>query len=210
MEQSKSDEINQFYKSRKNMIEMLEFQGYNVDDYKLFGNNEVDSMFQTKQMDMLVKMPDGQKKTYVKYHLGKSMRPVNIYEYVDDLFNLDEILTKKDNLVIIMKDEPNETTQKTLQHMWKKDGIFIIIINIKRLQYNIMKHELVPAHIVLNEERASIIRIQYNIKDDSQIPDISRFSPVAQAIGIRPGELCEIQRPSKTAVMASFYRICSS
>ena len=50
---------------------------------------------------------------------------------------------------------------------------------------------------------------KYNILNDQQIPDISRFSPPVLAIGIRPGELCEITRPSKTAITAPFYRICS-
>ena len=38
-----------------------------------------------------------------------------------------------------------------------------------------------------------------NIQDDN-IPNISRFDPVAQVIGIRPGEYCEIIRPSKTGI----------
>jgi DNA-directed RNA polymerase subunit H (RpoH/RPB5) len=44
--------------------------------------------------------------------------------------------------------------------------------------------------------------------DDTQFPDISRFDPVAQIIGIRPGQVCEIIRPSKTAISAYYYRIC--
>ena len=41
------------------------------------------------------------------------------------------------------------------------------------------------------------------------IPGISRFSPVSQVLGIRPGQLCEIVRPSKTSITSKFYRICS-
>ena len=44
--------------------------------------------------------------------------------------------------------------------------------------------------------------------DDNQLPEISRFDPVAQAIGMRPGNICEIIRPSKTAIYAPYYRIC--
>ena len=40
----------------------------------------------------------------------------------------------------------------------------------------------------------------YNIINDKQIPDISRFSPVSQVIGIRPGQVCRIDRTSKTAI----------
>jgi DNA-directed RNA polymerase subunit H (RpoH/RPB5) len=203
-----TEQIREIYNSRKTIIELLEAQKYDVTQYKDFGLNEVNTLIQTKQMDMLLKKTTEDKSVYVKYHLGKSLRPVNIYEYIEDLFTLEEILKKKDDLIVIMKDEPNETIKKTLTDIWEKDGIFIIVINIKRLQYNVMNHQLQPQHIVLSTEEAVEVKRKYNIIDDSQIPDISRFSPVSQAIGLRPGELCRIYRPSKTAIKAEFYRIC--
>ena len=51
---------------------------------------------------------------------------------------------------------------------------------------------------------------KYNITDDKQIPNISRFSPVSLVIGLRPGELCEITRPSRTSITSLFYRLCSN
>ena len=203
-----SGQIIEIYNSRKTIIDLLEAQKYDVSQYKDFGINEVNTLIQTKQMDMLLKKTTMDKSVYVKYHLAKSLRPVNIYEYIEDLFTLEEVLQKKDDLIVIMKDEPNDTIRKTLTDIWEKDGIFIIVLNIKRLQYNILKHQLVPEHIVLSAEEAAAIKQKYNIHDDSQIPDISRFSPVSQVIGIRPGELCRIYRPSKTAIKAEFYRIC--
>jgi DNA-directed RNA polymerase subunit H (RpoH/RPB5) len=203
-----SGQIIEIYNSRKTIIDLLEAQKYDVSQYKDFGINEVNTLIQTKQMDMLLKKTTMDKSVYVKYHLAKSLRPVNIYEYIEDLFTLEEVLKKKDDLIVIMKDEPNDTIKKTLTDIWEKDGIFIIVINIKRLQYNILKHQLVPEHIVMSAEEATAIKQKYNLIDDSQIPDISRFSPVSQVIGIRPGELCRIYRPSKTAIKAEFYRIC--
>jgi DNA-directed RNA polymerase subunit H (RpoH/RPB5) len=49
---------------------------------------------------------------------------------------------------------------------------------------------------------------KYNITDKIQFPDISRFDPVARVIGLRPGQVCHIIRPSKTAIQANYYRIC--
>tara|TARA_Y100000591_G_C21628966_1_gene591766 strand:- start:344 stop:847 length:504 start_codon:yes stop_codon:yes gene_type:complete len=167
-------------------------------------------MFNTKQLDMLVENPTTGKKAYVKFHLSKSLRNNNIQEYIEDLFNLDNILKKSDDLIIVLKDEPNDSLIKIVKNILEQQNIFIILYNIKRLQFNILEHELVPSHRVLSEKEASDIKKKYNIKDDSQIPDISRFSPVSLAIGIRPGDMCEIMRPSKTAIMAPFYRICSS
>lgn len=205
---TQSGQIIETYNSRKTIIDLLEAQKYDVSQYKDFGINEVNTLFQTKQMDMLLRKTSEDKKVYVKYHLAKSLRPVNLYEYIEDLFTLEEVLTKKDDLIVIMKDEPNDTIRKTLTNIWEQDGVFVIVINIKRLQYNIMNHQLVPPHIVLSSEEAEEVKRKYNILDNSQMPDISRFSPVSQVIGIRPGDICRIYRPSKTAIKAEFYRVC--
>ncbi len=76
------------------------------------------------------------------------------------------------------------------------------------MQFNILKHILVPPHRVLNDKEVLAVKTRYNVMNDNQFPDISRFDPVAQAIGIRPGQVCEIIRQSKTAISATYYRIC--
>ena len=40
------------------------------------------------------------------------------------------------------------------------------------------------------------------------IPEISRYDPVALALLMKPGEICKIQRQSRTAILSDFYRIC--
>ena len=127
---TQSGQIIETFNSRKTIIDLLEAQKYDVSQYKDFGINEVNTLFETKQMDMLLRKTSEDKKVYVKYHLAKSLRPVNLYEYIEDLFTLEEVLTKKDDLIVIMKDEPNDTIRKTLMNIWEQDGIFVIVINI--------------------------------------------------------------------------------
>ncbi len=201
--------IVQIYKSRINILEILKSQDYNVSDYEGSGINEVNSMNSSNQLDMLLSKNDNSKKAYIKYHTAKTLNHSNITQYIDDLFNIDNILGKNDDLIIIMKDEPNESLIKILKNIWKQEKIYINVFNINRLQYNILKHELVPPHHVLTQEEAKEVKTKFNITDDSQIPDISRFGPVAQAICIRPGELCKIIRSSRSAITTDFYRICS-
>ena len=192
----------------------MEKQNYNIDEYENFSVNEVNSMLQNKQLDMLLekKVEDPttkrKNKIYIRYYLAKTLKAQNIQEIIDDLFNLEEILTKQDTLMIIIKDDMNETMTNLLKHIWEQDGILIVIQSIKRLQFNILEHTLVPPHRVLSNDEVSEIKKRYNIMDDSQFPDISRFDPVAQVIGIRPGQVCEIIRPSKTAITSYYYRIC--
>ena len=72
--------------------------------------------------------------------------------------------------------------------------IFDNIININRLQFNILNHSMVPKHRLLDNEEKEQIIAKYNILDDN-FPPISRYDPVAQVIGLRPGEYCEIVKP---------------
>jgi DNA-directed RNA polymerase subunit H (RpoH/RPB5) len=212
--QNSSSLISSVYKSRKTVLDLMNSQGYDVDEYSNFSINEVNTMFNNKQSDMLLKKktdnpatgrPD---KIYIRYYLGKTLRPQNIQEMIDDLFHLEEVLQKQDSLMIITKEDMNESLSNLLKHIWESDGILIIIQSIKRLQTNILDHVLVPPHRVLTLEESNEIKKRYNIIEDSQFPEISRFDPVSQIIGIRPGQICEIIRPSKTAVTTKYYRIC--
>ena len=203
------EEIQEIFKSRNTILNLSERQDYNIEKYSETGFSEVESMYKSKQLDMLLEDDQSNKKVYIKYHLAKTLRPANIYDYIEDLFNIDDILKETDTLIIIMKDEPNDTIKKTLKHIFERDKIFIIVFNIKRLLFNVLDHDLVPHHKVLTNEEAIEIKKKYFIKNDDEFPDIDRFSPVSQAIGIRPGEICEITRNSKTSIENKFYRICS-
>jgi len=212
--QNSSAIISTVYTSRNIILDLMGKQGYNIEDYGNFSVNEVNSMKQNNQLDMLLEKKEEnpvtkrKNKIYIRYYLGKTIRPSNLQEMIDDLFNLEEILKKDDTLFIIIKDEINETLTNELKHIWESDGIFIVIENIKRLQFNILDHELVPKHTIVSESEVVNVMKKYNITDKIQFPDISRFDPVARAIGLRPGQLCHIVRPSKTAIEADYYRIC--
>ena len=138
------------------------------------------------------------------------MRVENIQDYVDDLFNIEQILRKEtDMLVIVIKQEMNQTLMNILNEFWDRNGIFIVLFSLERLQYNILEHQYVPKHVILSDEEQKELFKRYNILDIKNLPDISRFDPVAQAIGMRPGDICKIERPSKTAIISNYYRYCT-
>jgi DNA-directed RNA polymerase subunit H (RpoH/RPB5) len=58
------------------------------------------------------------------------------------------------------------------------------------------------------EKEVKEIMKKYNILEKTQFPEISRFDPVAKIIGLRPGNVCHIIRPSKTAIETNYYRVC--
>lgn len=208
--------ITMIHKSRKIILELLKEQKYDTTEYENFGVNEVHAMYTNKdtpkQLDMMMSTSEGslKKSVYVKFHLGKTLRVENIQDYVDDLFNIEEVLNKKtDTLIIIIKQEINQTLMNILNEFWDRNKIFIILFTLERLQFNILQHQYVPKHIILNEDEKKEMFKRYNILDVTNLPDISRFDPVAQAIGMRPGDICRIERPSKTSVISNYYRYCT-
>ena len=200
--------ITEIYKSRKNLLDILESRGFDTSDYNSFTYEELHTMIQNQQLDFIVKKVDSEKKVYVKYNIIKVLRPNNIYDSVEDLFHIENVLTKNDDLIIINKDEPNDTLQTTIKNIWLNDGLYIAIIKIARLQFNILNHTLVPKHTVLSEEERNVFLEKYNITNKKMIPTISYFSPVSIVLGIRPDDICKIERFSKTAINSDFYRIC--
>jgi DNA-directed RNA polymerase subunit H (RpoH/RPB5) len=206
---SSNNRILRIYKSRVNILKQLGNQGYNVTDYSEFSINEIDTMFTNKQLDMLVTNENTDKKTYVKYYLdAKQVRPQYLDEIIEDLFLADTVLTKDDTLVIIIDGEPNETIISKVNYLYDHDGIFVVIHNISRLQFNLLEHSLVPPIKILTEGETSQLMVKYNLKDITQLPEISRFDPQALAIALRPGQVCEIERKSVTAMKYEYYRVC--
>ena len=195
------------YNSKRNLLEILESRDFDIQDYVNTDINEIGIQNENKQLDMLLK-DNKEKQIYVKFYINKTLKTQNIYDIIQDLFYLDEILSKNDDLMIIIKDEPNSTIKQILKDIWENEGIYISLISIKRLQFNILKHELVPNHTILSEKEVDIFKKKYNITDTEQLPDISYFGPVSILIGLRPGNIVRIDRKSRTSIITPFYRIC--
>jgi len=206
-----SGTVSALFKSRNILLQLLARQGMDVSNYTDYGVAEVQTMYSNNQLDMLLtteKDIHPARKVYVKYYLAKTLRRENINNMIDDLFHIEQVLQPTDMLVIVMKQEVNDTVIGILNDIWEKDRIFIVVHSLDRLQFNILEHSYVPQHIVLTNAEQEEVFKKYNITDTKQMPSISRYDPVALAIGLRPGQVCKITRSSKTSVTSDFYRYC--
>ena len=206
---SSNNRIVKLFKSRLTIIDLLEKQGFDVEEYKYFNMSEIDAMYSKQQLDLTFENEDNKKKVYVKYYLdSKQIKPPTLDNIIEDLFEIENVLTKNDTLIIITDEEPNDTIINKIKFLVDKDGIFVVIHNIQRLQFNILNHELVPKCKILSDEELSNLKATINIKDNSQLPEISRFDPQALAMCIRPGQVCELIRKSLTSLETKYYRVC--
>jgi DNA-directed RNA polymerase subunit H len=203
-----SNRILSIYKSRNTIIEQLESLEYDISDYVEFSINEIDAMNTNNQLDMLVSRGDGQK-IYVKYLLNiKQLRKDNLDQLIEDLYDIETVLEKKDTLIIITNEEPNDTITQRIKYVYDHSGIFIVLHYIKRLQFNLLKHILVPSAKILKEEEIESLKAQYNLKTLMDLPEISRFDPQSLAMCLRPKQVIKIDRKSDTALEYNYYRVC--
>tara|TARA_B100000902_G_scaffold289056_1_gene275265 strand:+ start:409 stop:1053 length:645 start_codon:yes stop_codon:yes gene_type:complete len=203
-----SSTVSEIYNSRNILLDLAERRGYDVEDYSGFTINEVQSMCLNRCLDMLIENPDTKKKIYYKYHIYTKIRHQQVWEYIDELFNVTNTLSPEDDLIIVVKDRPNDGQIKLMSQIWNQENLYVNIIDLHNYLFNILEHELVPPHEVLNEEDKKDVMKNYNIVKESQFPEISRYDPVAQAIGLRPNSLCKIMRSSPTAIKTEYYRMC--
>lgn len=208
-----TNRIISIYKSRNTILELLELQEFDVNDYMGFSINEIDAMLTNSQLDMLVTHKTDGRKTYIKYYFtnkqtAKQIKPQVLDDVIEDLYSIEEILTPNDTLIIIIDDEPNDTILAKMRYLYDHDGIFVVIHNIQRLQFNILNHVLVPNVAVLSEVETEDMKKKYNLNSVKQLPEISRFDPQALVIGLRPGQVCKFQRKSVTALDYDYFRVC--
>lgn len=202
--------VPKIYKSRNIILKILKSRGYNTEDYDNFSVGDVLSMFNAvpKQLDMLLEHETGNK-IYIKYHLITArIKSSHIQETIEDLFDLEEVLNDDDELIMVGKEKINDKIKTLLLDIYKNDNKFVNIYNLNDYLFNILEHALVPSHRILSSTEKQTIYRKYNITNDSELPEISRFDPVAQALGMKPGEICEIIRPSPTSIESKYYRFC--
>lgn len=196
------------YKSRQIICAVLKERGYDVSEYENHSINDVHLLDKTGQLDMIVSRDNG-KKVFVKYLVDKSLRDNHVQEVIQNTIEEDKVIQKTDDIIIINKSPPNDTIKKTLNNIFFNDGIFITVICIKNLQFNLLEHSSVPKHeIVESKEELETLFKRFNIKRSTEFPQISRYDPVAVYIGLKPNDICKITRKSKSSIESEYYRIC--
>ena len=73
-------------------------------------------------------------------------------------------------------------------------------------QFEIMRHDLVPQHMIISEKEKENLFKKYKIQPD-QLPKILDTDPVSIFIGAKPGQVVKIVRKSRTAKEAVAYRL---
>ena len=140
-----------------------------------------------------------QKYIFVKFIMDNSIKPTNIRDLLNNLAH-SEIL----NVIIIVKKKPNNTILKLIKDY---SHIQLEFFWIYELQKDITEHKYVPKHILLTPEEVSVMKQNYNIKSNYEIPVMLKSDPVSKFYGFKKGDICKIIRKSYSVGESIYYRI---
>jgi ribA/ribD-fused uncharacterized protein len=202
------------FTGRATLLAQLTKLGYKVGHLQSASPAEIDRQIQNQELNFVVTptadvSPLGGA-VHVRFHIDKALRQLHIHNLSEDIGKLDGFARATDTVVLVSKDLANESVKAALKSVWVNGGPFIIVRALPELQFNVLTHRDVPPHRVLREQEVrdfgKVVMLGKNGTKD--LAGISRFDPVSRAILMRPGQVCEILRPSQSAGEYKYYRIC--
>lgn len=204
--------LEKIFKSREHILEMLKERNFNINNYKNYSINEINMMFNNhpktnKEISPLDISIKSENTLLVKYILTPRIRISNIQTIVSGIL---EDFNENDTLILILKDKitSEETLEEYFEKIYNSKKIFIQYFHLDTLTFNITKHEFVPKHIILNTEEKTDLISRLNILSIKKFPKIKKIDPVAKYLGMKRDDICKILRPSETAGMYNYYRLC--
>lgn len=120
----------------------------------------------------------------------------------------DGVDPNRDEIIIILAEPFHELYTQLAINAWSKK-VRLSFFCLKNLISNPSKHFMVPSHRKLSPEESQEIIKQLHMRSVNEFPHIKfHFDMQARVLGLVPGDVVEIQRPSETSGIYTFYRVC--
>lgn len=201
-------------KTRCILTEMLEYRGYDISNISPFT-----TFTGTDKLDKLSINLSKNGKELIQVHYEVESTRTNhkkLTKRIEDIISKLESPEKSKDLTIIflVRDGMTPSVKEAIRLLSEKYGVFIQIFPIRNLMYNCTKHKSVPQHIRITKIEYEVYLQDFldslHIESLENLPKIFDTDPVAMFIGLRPGEMCKIIRPSMSAGEHIVYRYCVS
>jgi DNA-directed RNA polymerase subunit H len=207
--------IDNIYRSRMTLLDILEERGYNVEKYRKFSPAEATAaaVAFTSLSFKVSKKEDDTKVCDVRY---ANVSRQKLDTFFDDISDDDTENTE----VIVMTSLPITDAHHIIalkQYMKLKESsdkerrkLRVSFFSIEMIVINPLKHILVPKHeIVPSEHHKELMESMY-ITAKSKFPEIKfHIDPIARCIGAVPGDIIKITRYSQSAGESILYRVCA-
>lgn len=195
-----------------NIKSMLQDRGDNIDE---FVEHEVDVDREEFYNDKNITEFHTSNTTMI-FALTKKLRRIVLEEIKNaskgDVESFIQKYNKKKNFIIIISDDtvssPIVQQLNTFDKILQKMGGSLQYFHIKNLLFNPTKHVLVPKHTKLSPEEVSTVMEKYLIKGKNQFPYIFHSDPIARWMGLKQGDVVQIDRYNENSGLSYYYRVC--
>jgi DNA-directed RNA polymerase subunit H (RpoH/RPB5) len=200
-------------RSRTTILEILENRGYNVDSYKGVSPEEILTLA-TSSPDLLKihGTKDENSHVYVLYWVESAVRLKLEAEMAKlwDEENPTHYNPETDELVIILSEPFNDALHTQAIKEWSRRKARVSFFHLKNVVNNPAKHTYVPPHRKLSEDEITDLIKGLHMKSKSEFPHIKfHVDMQARVLGLAPGDVVEITRPSETSGVYKLYRVCT-
>jgi len=207
--------IDNVYRSRQTLLDILEDRGYNVEKYRKFSPAEATAAATAfPSLSFKVSKKDDESKIC-------DVRYANISrQKLDTFFNdIDDADTENTEVIVMMMGPVADAHHVVAlkQYMKLKESgekerrkLRVSFFSIEMIVINPMKHVLVPKHQIVPPDKHSDLMNSLYITAKTKLPEIKfHVDPIARCIGAVPGDIVKITRPSGSAGESIMYRLCA-
>lgn len=207
--------IDNVYRSRMTLLDILEERGYNVEKYRKFSPAEATAAA-TAFPSLSFKVSKKNDETKVCDVRYANVSRQKLDTFFDDIDDDDSENTE----VIVMMMGPITDAHHVIalkQYMKLKETVEkerrklrVSFFSIETIVINPLKHILVPKHQIVDPEYHKQLMDSLYVTTKSKFPEIKfHIDPIARCIGAVPGDIVKITRPSSSVGEAIIYRVCA-
>jgi len=208
--------VDAIIRSRSVVLEVLEERGFDTKEYKDelpadLISKSLAPLYLDIEADLLrIQVPakKGDAKAHVLYWMATTKHKLNDKEKFERLLPPDLIRTG-DSLIILLNESVHEAFHKMAIRRLGPTKEQLSFFHIRQLITHPGKHILVPRHERVPSEEVDDLLKHLLVKSRVELPHIKYHVDMqARLLGLVPGDIVKIVRPSPTVGEYSIYRIC--
>jgi DNA-directed RNA polymerase subunit H len=218
-------------RSRHTLLDILDDRGYDTTAYRHIANEQILTLARgaPAALNMIVprKAAPGSseggvaevvapcERAVVSYQLFTSIR-LRMATFVRDIFEIapdaseTSTIKRTDDIIVVLNEPYHEIFDKTALQMWQTHKVRMVFFHIKQLVVHPGRHVLVPPHKKMTAEETAAALERLHVTNKSQLPLIKHHDIQARVLGLVPGDVVRIMRPSPTSGVAEVLRICAA
>jgi DNA-directed RNA polymerase subunit H (RpoH/RPB5) len=212
--------IDNIYRSRITLLDILEERGYNVEKYRKFSPAEaIAAAGSFSSLSFQVsKKEDETKVCQVRYENYSRQKLETLFTEIvsdEDSENTEVIMMTSGPVTdahhtIALKEYMKQKQNPSENGVKERRKLRVSFFSIYLIVVNPLKHMLVPKHEIVPESEHKELLEKMYVTSKSKLPEIKfHIDPIARCIGAVPGDIVKITRPSGSSGVAIIYRVCA-